>query len=105
LKLVAAAKKLSHHFAGCPAFKPPQATRPSTSGGPVAFRPPITRGLALSRVILYGVFFFQKSTRKFSKNSKKSEYHQNILIQLSYRYFAKRTLAKFDMNGYNFNVI
>jgi hypothetical protein len=95
LKLVAPAKKLSHHFAGCPAFKPPQATRPSTSGGPVAFRPPITRGLALSREILYGSYFIRKSTRKFSKNSKKIEYPKNILIQLSYRYFAKRTLAKF----------
>jgi hypothetical protein len=92
---VAQAKKLSHHFAGCPAFKPPQATRPSTSGGPVAFRPPITRGLALSREILYGPYFFRKLTRKFSKNSKKIEYPKNILIQLSYRYFTKRTLAKF----------
>jgi hypothetical protein len=102
---VAQAKKLRHHLAGCPAFKPPQATRPSTSGGPVAFRPPITRGLALSRVKLTpGLISFENKPVNFQKALKR-EYRKNILIQLSYRYIVNRTLAKFMMNGYNFNVI
>ena len=71
----------------------------------MAFRHPITRGLAFSRVILYGFYIFRKSTRKFSKSIVKIEYRKNILIQLSYRHIAEKTLAKFDMNGYNFNVI
>ena len=41
-------KKLGRLFEQ-PSSLPPQATRPSTSGGPVAFRPLITQGLALSR--------------------------------------------------------
>jgi hypothetical protein len=90
LKRAAPAKKLSHHLAGCPAFKPPQATRPSTSGGPVAFRPPITRGLALSRAIsTTGLISFENKPANFQKTELKNEYHKNILIQLSYRYFAK----------------
>jgi hypothetical protein len=86
LKPVAQAKKLSHHPAGCPAFKPPQATRPSTSGGPVAFRPPITRGLALSRVIVtLGFISFENKPVNFQKALKKrifQKYSDSIILSV-----------------------
>jgi hypothetical protein len=54
-------KKLCHHFPVTQLLQFSQATRRSTCGGPVAFRPTITRGLALARIeFIYSLNYFNK---------------------------------------------